>query len=222
MLSISSRLHKSNDPHPSVPFSHHRAIDTQSLQASFFSLTPRLKCSHVTLREMVWIWFGWCVACCLFWSVSVWHHKHSKVNDLKTEQNSETGLCIHQDFCLSQMQHILVLGHYHGQKQEPTARNFVASSLRKIVGISRASFHGCSPTATAPPPWRLYGWVFLKRSLACLLPPQEGDGVEEVPSLKSSWRLMMHNCLVLEAGFSSCRTTRSSWSTSFFTAFMFF
>ncbi len=79
------------------------------------------------------------------------------------------------------MQHILVLGHCHGQKQEPTARNFDASSLRKIVGISRASFLGCSPTATAPPPSRLYCCVFLKRSLACLLPPQEGDGVEEVP-----------------------------------------
>ncbi len=134
MLSISSMLHKSNDPHTLVPFSHHRAIDTQSLQASFFSLTPRIKCSHVPLQEMVWIWFGWCVACCLFLSVSVWHHKHCKVNDLKTEQNSETGLCIPQDFCSSQtMQHILVLGHYHGQKQEPTARIFDASSLRKIL-----------------------------------------------------------------------------------------
>jgi hypothetical protein len=117
--------------------------------------------------------------------VLVCHHKHSKVNDLKTEQNSETGLCIHQDFCLSQMQHILVLGHYHGQKQEPIACNFDASSLREIVGISRA-FFDCSPTATAPPPSRLSCRVFLKRSLACLLPPPEGDGMEEVPSLKSS------------------------------------
>ena len=125
LLSFSSILFLSSVP----PFPHYRVIDTCSLHASFFSLMPRIKCAQVCLQEKVWIWFGWRLAFRQHWTVSGGQHEHHKVCNHNTEKNSTSSLCIHWDFCLSEMEHSPELvGQYHRQKQKPRAQNFDASS----------------------------------------------------------------------------------------------